>query len=68
MNNYNENIEDILFRLEKQMSFVIEKMNQSDKINTEDVFFDNQEFISLMNSSKRTAQEWRNKKIIEYSQ
>lgn len=68
MNNYNENIEDILYRLEKQMSFVIEKMNQSDKINTEDVFFDNQEFINLMNISKRTAQEWRNKKIIEYSQ
>jgi DNA-binding transcriptional regulator YiaG len=31
-------------------------------------FLDNQEFIQLMNISKRTAQYWRDQGIIPYSQ
>lgn len=68
MNNYYERIEDILKRLDKQMTFVVAKMKLNEKIDPEDVFFDNQEFMKLMNISKRTAQEWRNKKIILCSQ
>ncbi len=33
-----------------------------------DVFLDNQEFIQLMNISKRTAQSWRDDGIISFSQ
>jgi hypothetical protein len=68
MRNYEERIEDILKRLDEQMTFVVAKMKVNEKIDPEDVFFDNQEFMSLMNISKRTAQEWRNKKVIEFSQ
>lgn len=68
MNNYYERIEDILKRLEEQMAFVVAKMKLNEKIDPEDVFFDNQEFMKLMNISKRTAQEWRNKKIIYFTQ
>lgn len=68
MNNYYERIEDILKRLDEQMTFVVAKMKLNEKIDPEDVFFDNQEFMKLMNISKRTAQEWRNKKIILCSQ
>lgn len=68
MNNYYERIEDILKRLDEQMKFVVAKMKLNEKIDPEDVFFDNQEFMKLMNISKRTAQEWRNKKIILCSQ
>ncbi|WP_157209285.1 helix-turn-helix domain-containing protein [Mariniflexile maritimum] len=50
------------------MTFVVSKMKLNEKIDPEDVFFDNQEFMKLMNISKRTAQEWRNKKIILCSQ
>ena len=32
-----------------------------------DVFFDNQEFIQLMNISKKTAALWRLKNVITYS-
>jgi hypothetical protein len=32
------------------------------------VFFDNQEFIQLMNISKRTAQAWRDSGMIAFSQ
>ena len=68
MNNYYERIEDILKRLEEQMRFVVAKMKLNEKIDPEDVFFDNQEFLKLMNISKRTAQEWRNRDIIKFSQ
>lgn len=68
MRNYEERIENILNRLDTQITFVVAKMKMSEKFDPEDVFFDNGEFMKLMNISKRTAQEWRNKKIIEFSQ
>lgn len=33
-----------------------------------DVFLDNQEFLQVMNISKRTAQIWRDSGVIGYSQ
>ncbi|UNY99856.1 helix-turn-helix domain-containing protein [Zhouia spongiae] len=33
-----------------------------------DVFVDNQEFLLLMNISKRTAQTWRDEGIVSFSQ
>ncbi len=68
MRNYEERIENILKRLDEQMTIVVANLKLNEKIDPEDVFFDNQEFMKLMNISKRTAQEWRNKKIIEFSQ
>jgi hypothetical protein len=68
MRNYEERIENILNRLDTQIAFVVAKMKMNEKFDPEDVFFDNGEFMKLMNISKRTAQEWRNKKIIEFSQ
>jgi len=38
------------------------------KHSPEDIFLDNQEFIQLMNLSKRTAQNWRDNGTIAYSQ
>lgn len=34
----------------------------------EETFLDNQQFIQLMNISKRTAQAWRDEGIISFSQ
>jgi hypothetical protein len=68
MRNYEERLENILNRLDTQITFVVAKMKMNEKFDPEDVFFDNGEFMKLMNISKRTAQEWRNKKIIEFSQ
>lgn len=33
-----------------------------------DVFVDNQEFLQLMNISKRTAQTWRDEGVVSFSQ
>lgn len=68
MRNYEERIENILKRLDEQITFVVAKIKMNEKFDPEDIFFDNGEFMKLMNISKRTAQEWRNKKIIEFSQ
>ena len=68
MNNFYDEAEKILKRLDEQVALIVAKLKIGSKSNPEDVFFDNQEFMLLMNSSKRTAQEWRNKKIIEFSQ
>ncbi|WP_339662318.1 helix-turn-helix domain-containing protein [Croceibacter atlanticus] len=34
----------------------------------DDTFLDNQEFLQLMNISKRTAQTWRDEGIVSFSQ
>ena len=68
MRNYEERIENILNRLDEQMTIVVANLKLNEKVDPEDVFFDNQEFMKLMNISKRTAQEWRNKNIIKFSQ
>lgn len=68
MRNYEERIENILKRLDEQMTIIVANLKLNEKIDPEDVFFDNQEFMKLMNISKRTAQEWRNKKIILFTQ
>ena len=68
MNNFYDEAEKILKRLDEQVALIVAKLKIGSKSDPEDVFFDNQEFMLLMNISKRTAQELRNKKIIEFSQ
>ena len=47
-----------------QLNATIESNNK----NPQEPFLDNQEFIQLMHISKRTAQTWRDNKVIPYSQ
>ena len=68
MNNFYDEAEKMLKRIDEQVTLIVAKMKMGGNLDPEDVFFDNQEFMKLMNISKRTAQEWRNKKIILSSQ
>ena len=68
MNNFYDEAEKILKRLDEQVALIVAKLKIGSKSDPEDVFFDNHEFMILMNISKRTARKWRNKKIIEFSQ
>jgi len=57
----------------KSIGDFIEKLNnieqRLEKIQyNNDVFLDNQEFLQVMNISKRTAQSWRDEGIISFSQ
>jgi len=58
-----ENFDEVIKRLDKIQSEVSNK--QKSPVET---FVDNQEFIQIMNVSKRTAQSWRDEGIIAFSQ
>ncbi len=69
MNNKTINLSSNEFEFIKQSLDRIHKTLITKQRNNENtVFFDNQEFIQIMNISKRTAQEWRKNKLIGYSQ
>lgn len=55
--------QDLLKRLDKIQQEVSNKQKSP-----VDTFIDNQEFIQVMNVSKRTAQSWRDEGIISFSQ
>ena len=54
---------DLVNRLEE----LNKKLEEKQK-NPQDTFLDNQEFLQLMNISKRTAQTWRDEGVISFSQ
>lgn len=53
--------------LVNRLDLLSEKLEKKQK-SPKDIFLDNQEFIQLMNISKRTAQTWRDTSIISFSQ
>jgi DNA-binding MarR family transcriptional regulator len=54
---------DLVNRLEQLNKQLEEKQKKP-----QDTFLDNQEFLLLMNISKRTAQTWRDEGVISFSQ
>ncbi|MCG1037301.1 helix-turn-helix domain-containing protein [Polaribacter sargassicola] len=53
--------------LVNRLDVLSEKLEEKQK-KPQDIFLDNQEFIQLMNISKRTAQTWRDDGIVSFSQ
>jgi hypothetical protein len=60
--------ERILEKIYADTSEIASKLKAGIVQDPENIIYDNQEFMKLMNISKRTAQEWRNKEIILFSQ
>lgn len=59
-----EEVQDIKKRLDDlTLSVKLQQRTEPDQ-----VWYDNQEFLQVMNISKRTAAYWRTEKIIGYSQ
>jgi hypothetical protein len=58
-----EAFQEIIKRMDDINTALTQKQKQP-----EDIFVDNQEFIQIMNISKRTAQAWRDEGIISFSQ
>ena len=58
-----EQYNELVVKLD-QLNATIESNNK----NPQQPFLDNQEFIQLMNISKRTAQTWRNDGVVAFSQ
>ncbi len=58
-----DQFEQLVQRLEEIQCSISQKQGKQ-----EEVFLDNQQFLQLMNISKRTAQSWRDEGIISFSQ
>jgi len=56
-----DQFQQLMSRIE-QISAIVEKLKPPSK------FIDNSEFEQIMKISKRTAQTWRDEKVITYSQ
>ena len=54
MNNFYDEAEKILKRLDEQVALIVAKLKIGSKSAPEDVFFDNQDFMLLMNIIKNT--------------
>ncbi len=54
--------------LQARLNQIANRISNIQRTNPDEVFFDNQEFIQVMNICKRTAQEWRLNNVIGYSQ
>ena len=67
MNNFYDDAEKVLKRIDEQVSLIVAKMKIDSKLDPEDIIFDNQEFLQVMNISKRTAQQWRDTGYIGFS-
>ena len=57
-----------LLKMEKQIDQLNCLFIKKQKSLPDTIFFDNQEFLQLMNISKRTAQQWRSTGYIGFSQ
>ena len=68
MDNFYDDAEKVLKRIDEQVSLIVAKMKIDSKLDPEDIIFDNQEFLKVMNISKRTAQQWRDTGYIGFSQ
>lgn len=68
MNNFYDDAEKVLKRIDEQVCLIVAKMKIDSKLDPEDIIFDNQEFLKVMNISKRTAQQWRDTGYIGFSQ
>lgn len=60
--------EDLFKEIQEQLKELTVILKEKQQMNPDDLFCDNQEFMQMMNISKRTAQMWRDTGFIGYSQ
>ena len=63
-----EPTEKMFKEIQEQLKNLTVILKEKQKMNPEDLFCDNQEFMQIMNISKRTAQLWRDTGYIGFSQ
>ena len=63
-----QNTKKMLSKIESKVAEISTKMKLCYRLEPDYIFFDSQEFMQLMNISKRTAQQWRDNNTIGFSQ
>lgn len=61
-------LEEKIGEFDQKLKLIIGILRERQRTNPEEVFFDNQEFLQVMNISKRTAQQWRDNGLIGFCQ
>ena len=67
MDNFYDEADKVLKRIDQQVSLIVANMKMGGILDPENIIFNNQEMMKLMDVSKRTLQEWRDKNTISYS-
>ncbi len=67
MGYYNP-LDEKLEQIEERLDDLLLLLKDKQRTNPDQVFFDTQEFLQIMNVSKRTAQYWRDSGLIGYCQ
>ena len=57
-----------LEQIEERLDDLLLMLKDKQRTNPDQVFFDTQEFLQIMNICKRTAQHWRDSGLIGYCQ
>lgn len=60
--------DDEVREIKKRLDEISFELKNKQRTEPDQIWYDNQEFLQLMNISKRTAQTWRDEGIISYSQ
>ena len=60
--------EEEIQHIKKRLEYISLTLKQKQRTEPDQVWYDNQEFLQIMNISKRTAAYWRTENIIGYSQ
>lgn len=60
--------EDEVQEIKKRLDDISFDLKNKQRTEPDQIWYDNQEFLQLMNISKRTAQTWRDESIISFSQ
>lgn len=59
---------DEIQEIKQRIDNLTTKLSKKQRTESNQVWYDNQEFISIMNISKQTAAYWRKENIVGYSQ
>jgi len=60
--------DDEVQEIKQRLDDLTSKISKNQRTEPDQVWYDNQEFINIMNISKRTAAYWRTENIVGYSQ
>jgi len=60
--------EDEVQEIKKRLDEISFELKNKQRTEPDQIWYDNQEFLQLMNISKRTAQTWRDEGLISFSQ
>jgi len=60
--------EDELARIHQRLDELTRELEKKQQTSPDQIWYDNQEFIQVMNISKRTAAYWRSANVVGYSQ